>query len=469
MRAAVPKYVGTDFSKAPPGHRFRLYFEVWKDGSWEIESQKKNEAVRRVVGMAPVGKLVGSLNARLSPHEAGVLRLDARSTAPFVTGMGMEHPLENGFAFLDPYGVPYLPGSSVKGVVRRAAEELALFERERHGWTLPAVWWLFGFDGSSAFFQQDRKKDGEFVDPEPVRAERARWREAYEALVESAGSGPHGDDPAATLLEAFHDLVDPERGIARTAADLLRALQSDATARGAVHTRGCLAFWDVIPLPGEGDAANLRVDIMNPRYGHYYQKGQPPHDAGSPNPIFYLTVPAGWSFTFRVRLLPTVALPAWFTEPGDDGRPRWQALLEAAFQHAFDWLGFGAKTSLGYGGMRVDEEARKREEAERRRLEAEAERRRREDEERRRQEAERRRRAAMTPLERALDDLRGADHDGFIEAFGKLDEFQGEEQRTLARALRAWMQEHGEWKLKKKKGKKWERVRRIRRILGEGA
>jgi CRISPR-associated protein Cmr6 len=29
----------------------------------------------------------------------------------------------------------------------------------------------------------------------------------------------------------------------------------------------------------------------------------------------------------------------------------WQQLLRAAFEHAFAWLGFGAKTAVGYGSM----------------------------------------------------------------------------------------------------------------------
>lgn len=40
----------------------------------------------------------------------------------FVTGLGREHPVENGFAWHHSLGVPYLPGSSVKGMVRAWAE-----------------------------------------------------------------------------------------------------------------------------------------------------------------------------------------------------------------------------------------------------------------------------------------------------------------------------------------------------------
>ena len=39
-------------------------------------------------------------------------------------------------------------------------------------------------------------------------------------------------------------------------------------------------------------------------------------------------------------------------------------MIEAAFVHAFDWLGFGAKTAVGYGAMQRDaEQERKQNEA----------------------------------------------------------------------------------------------------------
>jgi CRISPR-associated protein Cmr6 len=40
----------------------------------------------------------------------------------FVTGLGRRHPVDNGFAWHPTLGVPYLPGSSVKGLVRSWVE-----------------------------------------------------------------------------------------------------------------------------------------------------------------------------------------------------------------------------------------------------------------------------------------------------------------------------------------------------------
>lgn len=48
--------------------------------------------------------------------------LHLKTEGPFVTGLGRNHPVENGFAWHQTLGTPYLPGSSVKGVVRSWAK-----------------------------------------------------------------------------------------------------------------------------------------------------------------------------------------------------------------------------------------------------------------------------------------------------------------------------------------------------------
>jgi len=132
------------------------------------------------------------------------------------------------------------------------------------------------------------------------------------------------------------------------------------------HVRGALSFWDVIPQiapedPKKPEQISLAVEIMTPHQGHYYQEKRDrktgdsttPHDSGQPVPISFLTVPPGSSFAFHVvcdtahlrRLAPELI------EAGNDGVPVWKTLLTAAFEHAFEWLGFGAKTAVGYGAM----------------------------------------------------------------------------------------------------------------------
>jgi CRISPR-associated protein Cmr6 len=336
--AAAPAYLGRDFKDASPALRFGLLLPIWTNrADQEEEVKRRAEAkssegaeVRELLARGGMDHAISALQVRkpkplpgrwdkndagarsawkntcaLSPRDVAqmkacatrqaalaqplaaqglLLTLDAKCTAPFSTGLGNEHPQENGFAFLNPYGLPYLPGSGVKGVLRQAARELASGEwGDPRGWTEDAITHLFGLES---------------------------------------------DDGDKT------------------------------------HQRGALSFWDVLP---QLEGGVLQVDVMTPHQSHYYQrrKGEPivpPHDSGQPNPINFLTVPPGSRFTFHVQCdLPFLQrLAAPLAEEG-----RWQLLLQGAFEHAFAWLGFGAKTAVGYGAMTEDEQARARREAER--------------------------------------------------------------------------------------------------------
>ncbi|CRI66793.1 conserved hypothetical protein [Thiocapsa sp. KS1] len=308
--AAVPNYVGDDYSQASPGLRFGMYLRLWGANSrsgerlWttydinyrpagrerqerEFRDENKTNALHDALKLSAADK---SAMAALAARQAGIagaleksgalLRLEAEAIAPFATGLGNEHPLENGFAFLNPYGLPYLAGSGVKGVLRQAARELA---------------------------------SGEWGDPKG-------WSE----------------EPRFTL-----DVK--RKTIKLTMLDVLFGKQGED---GDVdHVRGSLSFWDVFPQL-KGNA--LQVEVMTPHQTHYYQRGENPHESGSPNPINFLTVPPGSSFAFHIQCdRPFLARLA----PDLAKEDRWRSLIETAFEHAFLWLGFGAKTAVGYGAM----------------------------------------------------------------------------------------------------------------------
>ena len=355
--AAVPAYLGNDFAHASPGLRFGLLLPIWTDrrdqekeindrasarspegeelaallkrdgmdatirrlrepprpriaGLWEKNDFAAREAWKRITAISVEDKkrMVALVRrqafaAERTPH---LLRLDAVAVAPFTTGLGNEHPLENGFAFLNPYGLPYLPGSGVKGVVRRAAQELA-----------------------GGMWDNDRGWKG--LDRHCYRLEIRRGKETVTI-------------PLSVL-------------------DVLFGLESGAG--DTEHVRGALSFWDVIPqIKGN----SLMVEIMTPHQSHYYQINkkqnpqpphfQSPHDSGQPNPISFLTVPPGSTFTFCVVC--DVLHLRKLCANRQDGAPdlvnevtaNWKNLLRGAFEHAFEWMGFGAKTAVGYGAMR---------------------------------------------------------------------------------------------------------------------
>ncbi len=305
--AAVPAYFGKDFSQASPGLRFGVFLPLWgvdrssgellwttSDVKYEargpqreiraLPDQNKTGALRDatklnksdLATMAALGQRQSALAAPLAA-QGQLLTLHAVAVAPFSTGLGNEHPLENGFAFLNPYGLPYLAGSGVKGVLRQAALELA-----DHRWGDDAAW----------------------------------SEDAITALFGKAGKDGETD------------------------------LQ-----------RGALMFWDVLPQI-EGDT--LQIEVMTPHQSHYYQNGDSPHESGQPNPINFLSVPPGSKFVFHVQCDTSFLsrLPHPAPDLARDGR--WQQLLTSAMTHAFQWLGFGAKTAVGYGAMAEDAAARQR-------------------------------------------------------------------------------------------------------------
>lgn len=265
---AVPKYVNDaarDFSDYPPGHRFNLYFPIWKEVDWQLDKNNKANALQKSLKLGSTSKLLEALRKRqkdlvdVLPDDCHFVR-EAYSTAPFATGLGLEHPIENGFAFLSPYGLPYLAGSGVKGVLRRAGEEL-------YGEGCEIVNALFGHEDAN-----------------------------------------------------------------------------DAR-------RGALSCWDVFPAPPNDE---LVIEIMTPHYSDYYQGNSSPHDAGKPNPIPFLAVPASSQFRFIITCEPS--LLANVVAQGE-----WKILVAKIIDHAFEWLGFGAKTAVGYGAMKSlsDEEIEK--------------------------------------------------------------------------------------------------------------
>ena len=306
----IPTCLEGKTAEAPTGHRFLLYFPG------VAEKSGKADALQSV---APLGAAALQLTAALRDRQTSLAQavassmiLDLATTSPLVTGTGIEHLSENGFAFLSPYGVPYLPGSSIKGVTRRAAEELALGPAAgAHGWDLLKLWRLFGFE------------DSDFL-AEPCPGATLEQAAALAATDETLvlwlrrALGQKDLSPAEFL---FHLLTDR--------SDWRRSLQ----------WRGALRFWDSYIEPAGG---RLAVDVLTPHHRSYYEKGAAPADCEAPVPVPFLCVPPGSKLRLVIEC-DLARLPA----PGF----AWQQLAGAAATYAGTRLGFGAKTAAGYGAL----------------------------------------------------------------------------------------------------------------------
>lgn len=333
---AAPNYIDkhlTSFEDIPPGHRFGLFFKCW-NRSWGLDETGKKEGLSRSLKVGQeTQSMLKALRLRQyeqaqSFAENSLLRIGASSHAPFMTGIGMEHPLENGFAFLNPYGLPYLPGSSIKGVLRRAAEDLALNDPDS-GWSLPVLWWLFGFEASSAYLTGKGGRG--------LQEEGKEMQKLYSARVPAMATDPALPALICALLSGKEG-----KSYSENPEAFLRDLTTQKNVRDKLALRGALCFWDAYP-----DCKGLAMDILTPHHGKYYQGNTPPNDCGQPVPNTFLVLPPGSDFPFYVNCHVS-GLP-------NSLQTVWKDLLGKAFAHTFDWFGFGAKTAVGYGQMEQDD------------------------------------------------------------------------------------------------------------------
>ncbi|WP_287053292.1 type III-B CRISPR module RAMP protein Cmr6 [Treponema sp.] len=182
----------------------------------------------------------------------------AKTVSPFITGLGSGHPTETGMILDRNIGIPYIPASSVKGVLRLA-----------HAINIA---------------------DGRTEIPE-------------------------------SELEKYFGTSDQKQ---------------------KNKYRGQFVFLDAYPA----EVPNLKVDIMNPHYSSYYSGNGnvQPVETESPNPIKFLAVQQGTKFVFNCAFIPL---------KNDDEFPILTETetkeIESMFSTAFEKVGFGGKTSIGYG------------------------------------------------------------------------------------------------------------------------
>ena len=161
-----PLYVGHNPTKGQQGHAglwYEKYCDQWRDDGpmkWNLSAKDKQtpkvDWVKTVVtGDQAIGHATTAL---LLEHHARMDKLCGlggvhqvfQTSSRLVIGIGQDHPIENGFLWHPTLGVPYIPGSSIKGMLRN--------------WVLTWVPTLEDKDERTRWFEgiQD-KSAGEFI------------------------------------------------------------------------------------------------------------------------------------------------------------------------------------------------------------------------------------------------------------------------------------------------------------------
>ncbi len=122
------------------------FFNGWADTFSEIEKPPKSSSGNK--GKSKGGKrdFINILAGKTVGHKPAIEAFNKRQEkllsalgceplsfvlqSPFVTGLGYDHPVENGFAWHPVLGTPFMPGSSVKGLLRAWASWYAQTKNE---------------------------------------------------------------------------------------------------------------------------------------------------------------------------------------------------------------------------------------------------------------------------------------------------------------------------------------------------
>jgi len=159
--------------------------------------------------------------------------------SPLITGVGNAHPGEVGMTFDRNTGLPYIPASSIKGVVRMAYC-VELYEDVKN-----------------------KGKKNDFITENVQRNDR------------NIGVCIKDNEPGLVHLFGHPD-----------------PSSEDAS-------RGQIVFLDAFPATVPNTGPNIRLDIMNPHYSSYYGGSEAPVETENPVPIKFLTVALGTAFVFR--------------------------------------------------------------------------------------------------------------------------------------------------------------------------
>lgn len=110
-------------SRGHSGLWYERFFNGY-DAKWLVDTGARSRWITSVTGeCGQLDQLRAAAQNRISLLDGLQGRWGTfQSNWHFVTGLGLPHPVENGFAWHPTLGVPYLPGASVKGLVRSWVE-----------------------------------------------------------------------------------------------------------------------------------------------------------------------------------------------------------------------------------------------------------------------------------------------------------------------------------------------------------
>lgn len=350
------------------------------------------------------------------------IKLDGISFKPdwrLIVGLGNSSVYETSITLHHIYGIPYIPGSAIKGIVR-AYYIQKKFEETECKWKeidiFENILETLDVENDIELFYEGKNKN--FKTKFAIKN-----KEPSKNLYSYFYEGNKLKQNAKNLIDEFNTIF------------------------GTQLNKGSIIFFDAFPIK----KPILEFDIMNVHYQGYYNGEEPPADYLNPNPIYFLTV-VDTEFNFVWGIL---------KEKHSKFHNK-DINISNLIKMALAEKGIGAKTAVGYGYMKeidlnflkkiIDEEQR----IQQKKIE------------KIKKEKEQKLLSSMSEFEKEiylLEKERDKNKIDFLssELFKKLDSFNEKEKKIAARTLKNVWQKIGKWsgKLSNKQKVKIKEVKKI--------
>jgi CRISPR-associated protein Cmr6 len=193
----------------------------------------------------PDSDLIASTHQRWRAMTEGAARFTMVSRSRMIVGLGGKGALEFGITLHSVTGLPYIPGSALKGLCRNYA-----------------LYYI-------------AEKSGISLDP---------------AQVKNTSEVANQLDDHLTGIKDYRLKVHPEY------AAMYRNLF------GTQEEAGQCVFYDAVIRDVPPNIPLFAVEVMTPHFRKYYESGgkDAPHDADDPNPITHIAVNTGIAFAFAI-------------------------------------------------------------------------------------------------------------------------------------------------------------------------
>jgi CRISPR-associated protein Cmr6 len=123
--------------------------------------------------------------------------------------------------------------------------------------------------------------------------------------------------------------------------DWIKTSRNYQTVFGNTAESGCVVFHDAMYVAEEGVSLSrnpLKRDVLTPHHREYYMGSAPPADWDDPNPVHFLSATGSY--------LVVIAASA--------GGDNWLNAVWQILKYALIEVGIGAKTSSGYGRLKLE-------------------------------------------------------------------------------------------------------------------